>query len=119
MTLKFTLSAAACAVFVAGCAEQSEPLIVDGAKSAAFENDLQACKQVSLQKQKSKGGTISGAVVGGIIGGVEGGNALEGAAVGAVLGGLLGSGEDAAELSDAQKEIVFNCMRGRGHKVVG
>ena len=106
-------------VVIAGCADQPEEFIVDGPRNAAFNRDLAECKQLSLQKEKGNSGAIGGAVIGGLIGGVDSSEPLEGAIAGAVVGGLLGSAEDLADLDDAQRDIVFNCMRGRGHKIVG
>ncbi|WP_162947022.1 glycine zipper family protein [Ruegeria sp. EL01] len=106
---------------VAACSENADTLIVDGQKKANFQSDLTACQQVSLQREKSNSGAITGAVVGGLIGAAEAGSgdALAGLGVGAAVGGLVGTVEDSADTEEARGGIVFNCMRGRGHNVVG
>ncbi|MEO1107665.1 MAG: glycine zipper family protein [Pseudomonadota bacterium] len=103
------------------CADANDPLIVDGHRNPNFQSDLAACEQVSLQKEKSNDSAIAGAIVGGLVGAAEAdsGDALAGLGVGAAVGGLLGTAEDSSELDEARKSIVFNCMRGRGHNVVG
>lgn len=122
MTTRMTfLALPVLALGLAACSEEPNELIVDGPKNARFQSDLAACKQVSLQREKEKGNTIGGAVIGGVAGGIEAdsGDALGGAVAGAVIGGLIGSAEDSAEAEEARDSIVFNCMSGRGHNVVG
>ena len=100
------------------CADGPYEPIVDGQVSRNYQSDLTACRQVSTQKQSTGKGATAGAVVGGLIGGAED-ESVGGAVVGAALGGLIGSAEEKAEVRDDQDQIVFNCMRGRGHNVVG
>lgn len=106
---------------VTACSDAPYTPIVDGQKDALFQSDLAACRQVSLQHEKTNERAIGGAVIGGLIGGAEAdnGDELGGVVAGAVIGGLLGSAEEGGEVSAAQDRIVFNCMRGRGHNVVG
>lgn len=109
------------ALGLAGCADTSERLIVDGPKAANFDSDLAACEQVSMQRSRGNDGTIGGAVVGGLLGGVSAdkGEGAEGAIAGALVGAAMGRVEDSADADAAREKIVFNCMRGRGHNVVG
>lgn len=115
------LSIGALGLTLTACAEGPYSPIVDGPKTARYQSDLAACRQVSLQREKTNSGAIGGAVIGGLLGGAEAdsGDALEGAVAGAVIGGLLGSAEETNEVEDARDGIVFNCMKGRGHNVVG
>ncbi|WP_298933176.1 glycine zipper family protein [uncultured Ruegeria sp.] len=106
---------------VAACSDSADTLIVDGQNKANFQSDLTACQQVSMQREKTNDGAITGAVIGGLVGAAEAdsGDALAGLGIGAAVGGLIGTAEDSSEADDARKRIVFNCMRGRGHNVVG
>lgn len=106
---------------LAACEAEPQGLIVDGPKTANFHSDLAACEELSHQRANDRVGATGGAIVGGLIGGVEAddGDEVGGILAGALLGGLLGSAEDAAEVDEAREQIVFNCMQGRGHKVVG
>ncbi|WP_299079831.1 glycine zipper family protein [uncultured Ruegeria sp.] len=106
---------------VAACSDSADTLIVDGQKKANFQSDLTACQQVSMQREKTNDGAITGAVIGGLVGAAEAdsGDALAGLGIGAAVGGLIGTAEDSSEADGARKRIVFNCMRGRGHNVVG
>lgn len=103
---------------LSACASDPYEPIVDGQVSRNYHVDLAACRQVSLQKQNTGDGATAGAVIGGVIGGIED-ESVGGAVVGAALGGLIGSAEEESEVEDARDKIVFNCMRGRGHNVVG
>ncbi len=118
--MRFPLKPTLCialVVFVSACAEGPYEPIVDGPRDAKYVSDLSACRQLSQQKQSDNSGAVTGAVLGGLVGGVE--EDWEGAVAGAAVGGLIGSAEDKSETLDAQDAIVFNCMRGRGHNVVG
>ncbi|WP_299843202.1 glycine zipper 2TM domain-containing protein [uncultured Roseovarius sp.] len=103
---------------LAACADGPYEPIVDGQVTRNYHSDLDACRQVSTQKQSTGKGATTGAVVGGLIGGVED-ESVGGAVVGAALGGLIGSAEEKSDVRDDQERIVSNCMRGRGHNVVG
>jgi outer membrane lipoprotein SlyB len=106
---------------VAACSDDPYAPIVDGPRSAAFQKDLASCRQVAQQKKSTNIGRNGGAILGGLAGAAEAdsGEALEGAVVGAVLGGVIGSASENGEVDEARDKIVFNCMRGRGHNVVG
>ena len=106
----------AASISLAACSNGPYEPIVDGPKTAAYHQDLAECRQLSLQKEKTNDGTIGGAVIGGLIGA---GESAENAVAGAVVGGLIGSAEESSEVNDERDTIVFNCMRGRSHKVVG
>ena len=104
------------ALLAAACSKAPYEPIVDGPRDAKYASDLAACRQLSEQKQSDNTGTIAGAVIGGLAGADED---VEGAVVGATVGGLIGSASDKADTRDARDVIVYNCMRGRGHNVVG
>ena len=103
----------------AGMGADVDP-ILDGAPSAQFQSDLAACRSLARNQSQLDHETMAAAVIGAGIGGLlgeadENGDALGGAVVGALAGAAAG----ASEASDTREEIVLNCLRGRGHRVVG
>ena len=101
--------------------DQDQMLIVDGPRGASFESDLAACKDVSLQRAVDNSNIAAGAIVGGLAGAVgadKKSDRAEGGLAGAAIGGLMGAGEAQLEADKAREQIVINCMRGRGHRVV-
>jgi outer membrane lipoprotein SlyB len=102
------------------CTTTDEIIIDDkGVNMSRYEEDLKQCQGYSEQVavgEKAAKGAASGAVFGGLIGAVGGGhhNAEQGAGVGAVTGGAKGLNE-----GDRQSvQVVKNCLRGRGYKVL-
>ncbi|MEL6688376.1 MAG: glycine zipper family protein [Pseudomonadota bacterium] len=129
MTYKLRQSALFCLAFVSaaclitGCASSGAAYqpVVDGPKGPAYQADLQDCQQLAETRQYDNADVRTsatvGAGIGGLIGAVDGG--VGEAAAGAVIGGLFGGGGEALETREERKEIVKNCMVGRGHNVVG
>ena len=106
-----------------GCANSSaryQP-IVDGRISADYYADVQDCQQLATQRKFTNGDVkseaVAGAVTGVLIGAIEEGT--EGAIAGAVVGSALGAGGRAWDTRQERKEIIIECMKGRGHRVVG
>ena len=95
--------------------------IVDGGDSAAYESDLTECAAVADQRGYLNGDVQNAALLGTGLGAVVGGlsDGWGGALVGGVIGAAGGAGAQAWETQDERKEIVKNCMKGRGHNVVG
>ncbi|SPF81186.1 glycine zipper family protein [Pseudoprimorskyibacter insulae] len=96
--------------------------IVDGTPSPAFSSDLQACQTLAINQYQ--GETAGGAAIGAGIGAVAGlldpdTSDEEGLLGGLLVGGLTGAAATGIETNEKRKEIVIQCMRGRGHKVVG
>ena len=113
MILPF-LTASACAEFGSNYTP-----ILDGTINAAYQTDLEGCQDLARNQSLSED-TIGAAVVGGVFGGAladhEGDmTSAEGALVGAAFGLIGGMIEEA----DTRKSIVLECMKGRGHRVVG
>lgn len=102
----------------AGSRADVEP-ILDGAPTAQFQSDLTACRQLTRSQSQLDRDTMAAAIgagLGGVLGAVdEDGDALGGAIVGALAGAASG----ASEASDTREAIVKDCLRGRGHRVVG
>ena len=108
---------------MAGCgstASSYEP-IVDGPKDDQYHNDLAACSTLAEQRDYTnddvKSEALLGAGIGALLGAIEDGG--EGAVAGAVIGGATGGGSRAWDTREEQKQIVIQCMKGRGHNVVG
>jgi len=120
-TLKAITSALIASVSLSACSNEPYQPILDGPATAAYQSDLAACRQVAAQKKKTKEGVTAGAIVGGLIGAADAdsGDALAGAIGGAIIGGLIGSTEEQSDVNKKRDAIVYNCLRGRGHKVVG
>ena len=99
----------------------TDEIIIDkkGVNLARYEADLAECREYSSEVktgEKAAKGAASGAVIGGAIGAITGGSdrAAEGAGVGAVTGGARG-------ISDGERDeiqVVKNCLRGRGYRVL-
>jgi uncharacterized protein YcfJ len=121
--MKPTLTAAlALTLMLGACADWGADVtpILDGAPTAHYRSDLAACRQLAREQSQLESQTVASAAIGGVLGGVLGeaydaGDALGGAVVGALVGAAAG----AAEASDAREGVVLNCLRGRGHPVVG
>jgi len=107
-------------LFLSACT--SDEVIVDmkGVNERKYQQDLQECEvysqQVDSGKSIAKSGT-SGALIGGAIGAIVGdsSSAAKGAGVGAVAGSTRGK----RDADDRKEQVVHNCLRGRGYKVLG
>ncbi len=94
--------------------------ILDGTQTVAYREDLAACQSLARNQsqfdRETLEGTILGAGTGAAIGELDDdASALGGAMMGAVAGGLAGS----VNASERREAIVIECLRGRGHRVVG
>lgn len=111
------MTIAIAATLAAGCAANRQPIIdTKGVDMRAYQQDLAECQAYESQVRVEQGaakGAVAGAAVGAAIGAI-GGNAGKGAAYGAVGGGAKSAG-----MADREKqEVVKNCMRGRGYRVL-
>lgn len=106
---------------VAACAESGAKYqpILDGQSTPRFQSDLAACQALARDQkqfdQETLGAAVLGAGAGAVLGEVDDNDALGGAIVGALAGGAAG----AVNASERRESIVVECLRGRGHKVVG
>jgi uncharacterized protein YcfJ len=118
---KLTIATVAGAGLLAACADSGANYtpILDGAPTAAFQSDLGACQTLARNQTQfdndTLGATVMGAGAGALLGQADTGDALGGALAGALAGGVAGT-VDAGERREA---IVVECLRGRGHAVVG
>lgn len=107
------------AVFALVACSSAPGAIVDtkGVDMARYRSDLADCEgyaeQVRIEQGMAKG-AAAGAAVGGAAGAIRGSDVGEYAGVGAVAGaaksGIRGERE--------KSQVVRNCMRGRGYKVL-
>lgn len=115
--------AASITLLLSGCGTTSSQYrpIVDGDKNSNYEVDLVACSNLSQKRRFTnddvKSEALLGAAIGALVGAIDEGS--EGAVGGAIVGGMLGAGERAWETREERKLIVVECMKQRGHRVVG
>jgi outer membrane lipoprotein SlyB len=107
----------ATAAALAGCSSTSGPIIdTKGVNMAHYESDLADCQGYSEQVHIEQG-VAKGAVAGGAVGAATGavvGDVGKGAGVGAIAGAAR-----SAQRGDREKsQVVTNCLRGRGYKVL-
>lgn len=104
----------------AACTTTDEIIIDDrGVDMARYQEDLAQCRVYSEQVktgEKAAKGAASGAVVGGLIGAAVGDSrsAQRGAGAGAVSGGAKGISQGERD----EVQVVKNCLRGRGYRVL-
>ena len=117
---QFTLTAAGL-VLMTACADSGanyQP-ILDGTPTLAYRADLDACQALARNQRQfdedTVAATVIGAGVGAVLGEADSGDALEGAIAGALAGGV----SSAVGASEKREAIVIECLRGRGHRVVG
>lgn len=117
---KLVSSALFLAVFVAGCTGYRPIVDSQGRNMANYEYDLRDCQNYARQVDgatRTGGAALGGAALGavlGLVGGGSGSNIAQAAGVGAVTGAAAGGVSTAA----SQKQIIRNCMTGRGYRVL-
>ncbi|MCM8856991.1 MAG: glycine zipper family protein [Candidatus Thiodiazotropha sp.] len=111
------------AALLTGCGTTSSQYrpIVDGDIDSHYEVDLIACSSLSEERgfinDDVKSEALLGAAIGAVAGAVDDGS--DGAVGGAIVGGVLGGGGRAWETREEREQIVIECMKQRGHRVVG
>ena len=107
---------------LAGCAATGANYapIADGPVSITYAADLETCQQLATKRGYMNDDTKTNAMIGAGLGALagladDGGGALAGAVVGALAGGGAGM----VETREQRRQIVIECMKGRGHRVVG
>lgn len=113
-------------LLTAACADTGAAYnpIPDGPVSASYAPDLEQCRQLAARRAYLNGDTRTDALVGAGVGGLVGladdeVSDVEGALAGAMVGAVAGAGAGMLETRDERRDIVVQCMRGRGHRVVG
>lgn len=119
--MKKTLIIAASLPVLAACAGNGANYtpILDGAPSATYEADLAACRALARDQnqfdRERVAATLLGAGAGAVLAEADGEEALGGALAGALAGGLAST----VDVAERREAIVVECLRGRGHRVVG
>jgi hypothetical protein len=103
---------------VGGCTAQPEPIVdTKGVNMTAYAVDLEECREYATQVPVMTGvakGTAAGAAYGAAVGAVRGNDIGEAAGVGAISGGAwsgLAADRD-------KQQVVKQCLRGRGYRVL-
>jgi uncharacterized protein YcfJ len=99
----------------------TDEIIIDkkGVDMSAYEQDLAECRTYAEEVKKGKKtakGAASGALVGGLIGAITGGS--DSAAIGAGVGAVSGGASGASEGEQDEVQVIKNCLRGRGYKIL-
>ena len=105
-------------LLLAACSGASGPIIdTKGVDMAMYRQDRAECESYAEQVSTGRAvgrGAVGGAAVGAAIGAIAGGGARQGAGIGAVTGGA-----QSARISDQEKaEVLRNCLRGRGYRIL-
>ena len=107
-------------LLLAACTTTDE-IIVDrkGVDPAKYQQDLAECREYSSEVrtgEKAAKGAASGAAVGGMVGAAVGNSrdAQRGAGAGAVTGAARGLNEGSRQ----EVQVVKQCLRGRGYRVL-
>lgn len=106
-------------LLIGGCARNRVIVDTQGTNMARYEKDYAQCEtyanQVSTGEQAAKGAGF-GAAIGAALGAIFGNSRDVGqsAAGGAVLGGARGAAGGERE----KDQVLRNCLRGRGYKVL-
>lgn len=126
MTIKAAATLLVAASVLAACANTGAAYrpIVDGPRAAGFEVDLSECQDLARERKLMNGDTKTQAAMGAVLGALVGladddVSDTEGVIGGAIAGAAAGSVSGSVDAQGERKDIVIQCMRGRGHKVVG
>ncbi|OUS35599.1 hypothetical protein A9Q94_11930 [Rhodobacterales bacterium 56_14_T64] len=119
MTGKFlTLTASILLLAACDTVPVDAPLQLNGAAGANFAADEAQCR--SLARQVGQGHIGKTAAVGGVGGALVGATEnRDKAAVGAVLGAIAGAAVGDAQVKEAQRNYLVQCMQQAGHPVIG
>lgn len=114
------------AALVSACAESGANYapVLDGEPTAAYAHDLRACQALAANQRQFDRQTAGSAALGAGVGALadvadDDVSESEGIAAGLVVGALVGAAAGAGDASDRRESIVVECLRGRGHRVVG
>lgn len=101
----------------------TRPLAVDGPRNANFAQDEAECYALASNYNPGEmaGSIGAGAAEGALVGALTSGrgSSTEWGLKGAAIGGLMGAAEGQYETDKAQRQVMINCMQGRGHRVIG
>lgn len=104
---------------VAGCARDRVIVDTKGADMSRYAQDKAECEAYAEQVNsggKAAGGAVAGAAIGAAIGAIVGNSTT--AARGAGVGGVVGGAKGVAHGESEKTQVVKNCLRGRGYRVL-
>ncbi|MEE4361725.1 MAG: hypothetical protein V2I63_09395 [Pseudomonadales bacterium] len=114
--------ALAALLVLGGCAgRRDRGIIVDtkGVNPSEYQRDLAECEAYADQVQageKVAAGAVGGAVIGGALGAISGSS--ERARRSAVAGAAIGGTGGVADAAQERRQVVRNCLVGRGYRVL-
>jgi hypothetical protein len=109
-------------ILIAACTKPIDrAYATDGAQSPQFSADLASCKSLARQQRARHGeAAVVGAAGGALAGALDNeDDARDGALAGAAIGAVIGAASAESDMNDARRQMVINCMIGRGHQVIG
>lgn len=113
------VAAMALAIALAGCARDRVIVDTQGTNMARYERDLAECEayteQVSTPAKAARGAGI-GAAIGAALGAIFGNSRSVGQSAGA--GGVVGGARGAVDGEQEKDQVLRNCLRGRGYRVL-
>jgi len=104
---------------VSGCASKKVIIDKEGVDMSKYEQDLEACKQYAEEVETGSEvakGAVGGAVIGGAVGAIIGGRRSAGTLAG--VGAVTGSARGGSSASREKSQVIKNCLRGRGYRVL-
>lgn len=119
MKITVLILALATTVVVSGCARNRVIVDTQGTNMAAYEQDYAQCNeyanQVSTGEQAAKGAGF-GAAIGAALGAIFGNSRSVGQS--AAGGGVVGGARGVASGEREKDQVLRNCLRGRGYRVL-
>ena len=108
------------ALLTTACAS-SKRVVVDkqGIDEAQYQQDLTDCRTVADEVSTGRDaaeGAAGGAIIGGILGAIFGNSSTAGRMAGG--GAVIGAAGKAGDAEQEKSQVVKNCMRGRGYRVL-
>ena len=100
--------------------------VIDGPQDSNYWTNLGECRNIAAQVQQNRqneaaGQAVAGAIAGALIGGLLGGKGYrnETSAYVAKAGALTGGAQALGGAAQGGKQVIINCMIGRGYRVLG
>ena len=100
--------------------------VIDGPQDGTYWANLGECRNLAAQVQRNResevaGQAVAGALAGALVGGLLGGKGYrnETSAYGAKVGAIGGGGQALGNAAQGGKQVIINCMIGRGYRVLG
>ncbi|MCQ6262409.1 glycine zipper family protein [Alcanivorax sp. MM125-6] len=119
-TLIRTAAIGLSALLLAACAS-TDRVIVDkqNVDEAQYQQDLGDCRAIADQVGTGRDaaeGAVGGALIGGVLGAIFGNSGTAGRMAGG--GAVVGAAGKAGDAQQEKEQVLKNCMRGRGYRVL-